>query len=444
MATELQKNWELALAYIKRNVQETSYDMWIAPLKPRSYNEETGAFVLVLPDGVAKNIMDRYEDVVAKALKKVYDKKVVPLFLEADQVGHRSTSSNPQKNSIFSDEFYLNPRYIFTSFVVGPGNQFAWSAAQAVASMPGKSYNPLFLYGGSGLGKTHLMHAIGHAVQKMPRRKVLYVSSEMFTNELMRAIQERKQEDFRAKYRKVDVLLVDDIQFIAGKESTETEFFNTFEELYNAGKQIVLTSDRKPDEITGLQERLVTRFEWGLMADIQPPEFETRVAILQKKAEQENISVTPELSEVCVMVAERIHANIRELEGAFNRIIAYSSLTGQPINKATAKEALRDFFSEESITVTPAAIKKAVAKYYGVKLSDLDSEVRARSIAYPRQVAMYLCKELTDISYPALGKLFGGKDHTTVLYAYNKIAKDRKTQASLQNDIEKISASLQE
>lgn len=443
MASELQKNWEQALAYIKQNVQESCFDMWIFPLKPRSYNEEEGSFVLLVPEGFPPNILDRYEETIAAALKKVFGKPISPVFFDAENLPRRGTTS-PQRNSIFSDEFYLNPRYIFSSFVVGPGNQFAWSAAQAVASMPGKSYNPLFLYGGSGLGKTHLMHAIGHAVQKLPRKKVLYVSSEMFTNELIRAIQEKKQEDFRAKYRKVDVLLVDDIHFIAGKESIETEFFNTFEELYNAGKQIVLTSDRKPAEIPNLQERLVTRFAWGLMADIQPPEFETRVAILQKKAEQENIPVTPELSEVCFLVAERIHANIRELEGAFNRIVAYSSLTGQPITKTVAREALRDFFADEDVTITPALIKKAVAKHYGVKVSDLDSSVRAQNVAFPRQVAMYLCKDLTDVSYPRLGEIFGGKDHTTVLYACNKIAKEVKENTALQTVIEEITASLRE
>jgi chromosomal replication initiator protein len=350
-------------------------------------------------------------------------------------------------SSPFTDELYLNPRYIFSSFVVGKSNNFAWAMAQAVASQPGRSYNPLFIYGGSGLGKTHLMHAIGHYVQKSTKKRVLYVSSEMFTNEFIKALSINKRtgiEEFRAKYRKVDVLLLDDVQFFAGKKETQEEFFHTFEVLYNENKQIVLTADKSPKDIDGLEERLITRFGWGMIADIQPPEFETRVAILQKKAEQDSVPITEGMNEVFFLIAEHVNSNIRDLEGALNRVVAYANMIGKPVSKQLVREALRDLFSDEEIVITPNIIKKVVASYYGIKSADLDSESRARNVSYPRQIAMYLCKDLTNLSYPKIGDVFGGRDHTTVIHACKTITKDMKENESLRELIEKFRTNLTE
>ncbi|MBQ9931935.1 MAG: chromosomal replication initiator protein DnaA [Firmicutes bacterium] len=440
MKKELQNNWEKALPFIQANMTEASYDMWIPQLKPYSFNEEEGIFTLILPDFFSETHVNRYSNFIEMALHEVYGRNISVRFAHSDDVA----AAKPYGSNLMNEEIYLNPRYIFSSFVVGSNNQFAWAASQAVADKPGKAYNPLFLYGGSGLGKTHLMHAIGHQARKKPHTNVLYVSSEMFTNEFIKALREGKTSDFREKYRKVDILLIDDIQFIAGKDSTQEEFFHSFNALYESGKQIILTSDRKPKEIKDLEERLVSRFEWGLMADIQPPEYETRMAILQKKAEQEFIPPTEDLMEVIAMIAERIPSNIRELEGAFNRVIAYASLTGQPVKKSIAKEALRDMFTAEEVVVTPALIKKQVAKHYGIKVADLDSSKRSRDIAYPRQIAMYLCREMTGLSYPNIGEAFGGRDHTTVMHACEKIASEMRTNDSLKVVISGLEHTIRE
>ena len=440
MKKELQKNWEKALPFIQSNMTEASYDMWIPPMKPHSFNEDEGIFTLIIPDSFSENHVNRYSNFIQDALHDIYGRNVSVRFVHNEDI----EAAKPYGSNLMNEEIYLNPRYIFSSFVVGSNNQFAWAASQAVAEKPGKAYNPLFLYGGSGLGKTHLMHAIGHHALKKPRTKVLYVSSEMFTNEFIKALREGKTTEFREKYRKVDVLLIDDIQFIAGKNQTQEEFFHTFNALYESNKQIILTSDRKPKDIKDLEERLISRFEWGLMADIQPPEFETRMAILQKKAEQEDIPPTEDLMEVITMIAERIPSNIRELEGAFNRIIAYASLTGQPVKKSIAKEALRDMFSAEEVVVTPALIKKQVAKHYGIKPADMDSSKRSRDIAYPRQIAMYLCRSMTDLSLPKIGEAFGGRDHTTVLHACEKIASEIKTNDSLKVVISELEKTIRE
>jgi chromosomal replication initiator protein len=318
-------------------------------------------------------------------------------------------------------ELPLNPRYTFDTFVVGSSNQFAHAAALAVAESPSKAYNPLYIYGGVGLGKTHLMHAIGHAIRARNKHlRLTYVSSERFMNELINAIRYDKTLAFREKYRNVDVLLIDDIQFLAGKERTQEEFFHTFNALYDAQKQIVITSDCPPREIPTLEERLHSRFEWGLIADIQPPDLETKVAILKKKAEQERISLP---DNVALFIASKIKSNIRELEGALIRLIAYSSLTGRPISLALAQETLRGLIDEEEEkTVTIELIQKTVADYFGLRVSDLKSKNNSRSVAEPRQIAMYLCKRLTTASLPEIGREFGGKHHTTVLHSINKIS----------------------
>jgi chromosomal replication initiator protein len=348
-----------------------------------------------------------------------------------------------KNNIVVNDEMSstLNPKYTFNSFVIGNSNRFAHAASLAVAEAPAKAYNPLFIYGGVGLGKTHLMHAIGHYIlQNNPKSKVVYVSSEKFTNELINSIKDDKNVDFRNKYRNVDVLLIDDIQFIAGKERTQEEFFHTFNALYEADKQIILSSDRPPKEIPTLEDRLRSRFEWGLIADIQAPDFETRIAILKKKADVENLNIP---NEVMVYIATKIKSNIRELEGALIRIVAYSSLTNKEISVDLAAEALKDIISnEQNKQVTIDLIQDIVANYFNLKVDELKSSRRTRNIAFPRQIAMYLSRKLTDMSLPKIGEEFGGRDHTTVIHAYEKISTNLKKDESLKNVINDLTKKI--
>lgn len=332
---------------------------------------------------------------------------------------------------------YVKSKYTFDSFVIGNSNRFAHAASLAVAESPAKAYNPLFIYGGVGLGKTHLMHAIGHYIlQNNPNAKVVYVSSEKFTNELINAIKDDKNEEFRTKYRSVDVLLIDDIQFIAGKERTQEEFFHTFNTLHEANKQIILSSDRPPKEIPTLEDRLRSRFEWGLIADIQAPDFETRMAILKKKADVEKLNVP---NEVMVYIATKIKSNIRELEGALIRIIAYSSLTNREVTVDLATEALKDIISnKQNKSITIDLIQDVVATYFNLRVEDLKSQRRTRNVAYPRQIAMYLSRKLTDMSLPKIGEEFGGRDHTTVIHAYEKISESLNKDESLEHTINDI------
>ncbi len=331
----------------------------------------------------------------------------------------------------------LNPKYTFDSFVIGNSNRFAHAASLAVAESPAKAYNPLFIYGGVGLGKTHLMHAIGHYIlHNNPKSQVVYVSSEKFTNELINSIKDDKNVEFRNKYRNIDILLVDDIQFIAGKERTQEEFFHTFNALYEANKQIIISSDRPPKEIPTLEDRLRSRFEWGLIADIQAPDFETRMAILKKKADVEKLNIP---NEVMVYIATKIKSNIRELEGALIRIVAFSSLTNKEISVDLASEALKDIISsKQTRQVTIDIIQEVVANYYNLKIEELKSARRTRNIAFPRQIAMYLSRKLTDMSLPKIGEEFGGRDHTTVIHAYEKISNNLKKDESLQNAIKEL------
>jgi chromosomal replication initiator protein len=319
----------------------------------------------------------------------------------------------------------LNPRYTFDTFIVGSSNQFAHAACRAVAEAPSRSYNPLFIYGGVGLGKTHLMHAVGHYVLQHDRNLILtYISSERFMNEVINAVRYDRILDFRERYRCVDVLLVDDVQFIAGKEGTQTEFFHTFNALYDSQKQIVISSDCPPREILSLEERLRSRFEWGLIADIQPPDLETKVAILKKKADTEQV---PLADNVAMYIAGKIKSNIRELEGSLIRLIAYASLTGQEINLPLAQQVLRGIIDHEDRVITIENIQKFVAEYYKLKLTDLKSRNNSKSIAMPRQVAMYLCKSLTHASLPEIGRSFGGKHHSTVIHSIRKVEELRRT-----------------
>ena len=333
-------------------------------------------------------------------------------------------TSPPKPRLVEQNESYaklLNPKYTFDTFVIGAGNRFAHAASLAVAEQPAKAYNPLFIYGGVGLGKTHLMHAIGHYIlEHNPHSRVLYLSSEKFTNEFINAIRDNRGEEFRNKYRNIDILLIDDIQFIAGKEQTQEEFFHTFNALHEAHKQIIISSDRQPKEIPTLEERLRSRFEWGLITDIQPPDLETRVAILRKKAKAENLEIP---NEAIMYIANHINTNIRELEGALIRVIAYSSLVNEDITSHLAAQALKDIIPAgrpKSITIHD--IQQTVGDYFGLKIEDFKARKRTKAIAFPRQVAMYLSRELTDFSLPKIGEAFGGRDHTTVIHAHEKIS----------------------
>ncbi|MDK0616072.1 chromosomal replication initiator protein DnaA [Clostridium perfringens] len=454
MDAQLNNLWEQALNIIKGEISEISFNTWIKSCTPISISDNI--LKLSVPNEFTKGILDtRYKDLLIQALKIVTSRKFkIEFYLESDleeekeneekQKEEKKENTNDVDASIVvSDEMSatLNPKYTFQSFVIGNSNRFAHAASLAVAESPAKAYNPLFIYGGVGLGKTHLMHAIGHYIlQENPKAKVVYVSSEKFTNELINAIKDDKNEEFRNKYRKVDVLLIDDIQFIAGKERTQEEFFHTFNALHEENKQIILSSDRPPKEIPTLEDRLRSRFEWGLIADIQPPDFETRMAILKKKADVEGLNVP---NEVMVYIATKIKSNIRELEGALIRIIAYSSLTNRDVSVDLASEALKDIISnKESAPVTVKTIQESVANYYNLRIEDLKSQRRTRNIAYPRQIAMYLSRKLTDMSLPKIGEEFGGRDHTTVIHAYEKISENLKTDEGLQSMINDITKKL--
>ncbi|WP_378956920.1 chromosomal replication initiator protein DnaA [Pelosinus sp. sgz500959] len=331
----------------------------------------------------------------------------------------------------------LNPKYIFETFVIGNSNRLAHAASLAVAEAPANAYNPFFIYGGVGLGKTHLMHAIGHRIlQNHPKLKLLYISSEKFTNELINSIRDGNPESFRQKYRNIDVLLVDDIQFLSKKEHTQEEFFHTFNTLHEANKQIIMSSDRPPREIQTLEDRLRSRFEWGLITDIQPPDLETRIAILRKKAMMEHLNVP---NDVMVYIASRIDNNIRELEGAFIRVIAYASLTNQTVDIDLATEALKDIFPQgKPKQITVELIQEIIASYFKLKVDELLAKRRTRNVSYPRQIAMYLSRELTETSLPRLGEMFGGRDHTTVIHAYEKISRERNEDVKLSNTIKEL------
>ncbi len=337
----------------------------------------------------------------------------------------------------------LNPKYVFDSFVVGNSNRMAHAASLAVAESPAQAYNPLFLYGNSGLGKTHLMHSIGHFIlDKNPDAKVLYVTSETFTIELINSIQNNKNEEFRNKYRNIDVLMIDDIQFISKKEGTQEEFFHTFNALYESNKQIIISSDRPPKEIKTLEDRLRSRFEWGLIADVQPPDYETRIAILRKKAERDHITVP---DDVMAYIAKNIASNIRELEGALTRIVAFATLTNQDISIALAENSLKDIFSENASTpLTPDLIQQVVAEHYNIRVEDIQGSKKPKNIAFPRQVSMYLCRKLLDISLPKIGESFGGRDHTTVIHAITKIEKQLETDTALQKTIHQLEKEIKE
>jgi chromosomal replication initiator protein len=444
MSAQLYELWEKTLNIIKGELTEVSFNTWIKSAVPLTMSEDTIKFGV--PNDFTKEILDtRYKDLLINAIKLISTKRYNIEFsiVSEETAVIEKTKDETKKNVQVSDEMTatLNPKYTFDSFVIGNSNRFAHAASLAVAESPAKAYNPLFIYGGVGLGKTHLMHAIGHYVLKTnPKAKVVYVSSEKFTNELINSIKDDKNVDFRNKYRNVDILLIDDIQFIAGKERTQEEFFHTFNALHEANKQIILSSDRPPKEIPTLEDRLRSRFEWGLIADIQAPDFETRIAILKKKADVEKLNIP---NEVMVYIASQIKSNIRELEGALIRIVAYSSLTNKEVSVDLASEALKDIISNKHTKhITIDLIQDVVGSYYNLKIEDFKSQRRTRNVSFPRQIAMYLCRKLTDMSLPKIGEEFGGRDHTTVIHAYEKISEALQNDESLQNIINDLSKKI--
>lgn len=443
MDANLQDLWEQTLNVLKNEMSEVSFNTWMKSCDPISISEDT--IKISVPNSFTRDILNnRYKDLVANSIQGICSKLYKLEFLISSEVAlEEKNKAIKIKGSPLNEEISntLNPKYTFDSFVIGNSNRFAHAASLAVAEAPAKAYNPLFIYGGVGLGKTHLMHAIGHYIlENNPNAKVEYVSSEKFTNELINAIKHDKNEEFRNKYRHVDVLLIDDIQFIAGKEGTQEEFFHTFNALHDANKQIILSSDRPPKEIPTLEDRLRSRFEWGLIADIQVPDFETRMAILKKKADLERLNVP---NEVMVYVATKIKSNIRELEGALIRIVAYSSLTNRAVSVDLASEALKDIISKkQGKSITIESIQDIVSSYFNLRVEDFKSQRRTRNVAYPRQIAMYLSRKLTDMSLPKIGEEFGGRDHTTVIHAYEKISENLKTDEGLQSTIDDITKKL--
>ena len=421
--------WDRVLARIETKVNRHSFYTWF---KPTVFIDDDGNAVRIrVPNTLFRDWLTKhYTGVIAEALSEI-DRSGTPVTFVTDP-GDSSdiafTADPPppaaQDTEPAGARSGLNPRYSFSTFIVGSSNQFAHAACRAVAEAPSRSYNPLYIYGGVGLGKTHLMHAIGqYLLEHDPGLKLTYISSERFMNEMINAVRYDRILDFRERYRNLDILLVDDVQFLAGKEGTQTEFFHTFNSLYDLQKQIVITSDCPPHEIRSLEERLQSRFEWGLIADIQPPDLETKVAILKKKADTEAI---PLPDNVAIYIAGRIKSNIRELEGSLIRLIAYASLTGREISLALAQDVLKNVLAHDDRAVTIEVIQKAVADYYRLKPSDLKSRNSSKSISEPRQIAMYICKSLTTASLPEIGRRFGGKHHSTVIYSIRKIEGLRK------------------
>jgi chromosomal replication initiator protein len=434
--SELLQAWEKARVSLKDKLGSTVFETWILPLKPLAEDEKQ--LVLEAPDAFFRDwVNQHYREVMQEAVNISAQKEVAFNLIAGPGVKPASpimpVTSLAQEPR---DSSSLNSRYTFENFVVGPSNRHAHAYSLAVAQSPAKTYNPLFIYGGVGLGKTHLMQAVCQFIKKgTTNTKICYMPSEKFTNELIDAIQRRSTAAFRQKYRNVDVLVIDDIHFIAGKESTQEEFFHTFNALYDAHKQIIISSDRPPKEISNLQERLVSRFSWGLTTDIQPPDLETRVAILKKKIEREPVAVP---DEVIFFIAQLIKTNIRELEGALIRTIAYSLLEEKPITLELTQEVLKDLLKEPQRLVTVDFIQRCVAEEFAISLQDLKTKRRNKTIVLPRQIAMYLSRELTDLSLPEIGELFGGKDHTTVLHSYNKIKEGVIKNRTLKDRVEKV------
>lgn len=449
---DLAEIWVRCNDKLKESFNEKVFNVWIKPIMPLEVTD-TYYKVAVKNDFFKTMLEENYAQVIEGVLAGIMSKniKLIIETMDNGSSGSEAAEEMPavpakrEQQQLFNentsvqqpDESNLNPKYVFETFVIGNSNRFAHAAAQAVANDPAHAYNPLFLYGGVGLGKTHLMHAIGNRIkQNNPSMKVLYTSSEKFTNEIINSIQNKTTEAFRQKYRNIDCLIIDDIQFLKGKEQTQVEFFHTFNALKDADKQIIISSDRPPREIETLEDRLRSRFDQGLTADIQTPDLETRMAILRTKAASDNI-VLP--TEVITLLATNIATNIREIEGAYNKIVAYTSLMHMPITVETAQKVLSDMGNDiKTRTITYEGIIKVVADHYNVKQDELFNKKRTQNIAFPRQVAMYLCRELADLSYPRIGELFGGRDHTTVIHAYEKISNFKNSNLAFQNELQEI------
>lgn len=478
--------WEQIMKTLEQELSSLTYNTWLKPMVPLAITETT--FEIGTPKRFIKEwVESRYFSIIQDTVQSVTKKPLTLIITNLDTEDQKeqenkeifgappelhnepchntqplppspslpfqpvtnSPNITPLNQSAKTDNTstaaaahdeplaVLNPKYVFETFVIGNANRFAHAASLAVAEAPAQVYNPFFIYGGVGLGKTHLMHAIGHRILKThPHLRVVYISSEKFTNELINSIRDGNPESFRQKYRNIDVLLVDDIQFLSKKEHTQEEFFHTFNTLHEANKQIIISSDRPPREIQTLEDRLRSRFEWGLITDIQPPDLETRIAILRKKAMIENLSVP---NDVMVFIASRIDNNIRELEGALIRVMAYASLTKQTIDIDLATEALKDIFPNgRPKEITMELIQEVVSSYFKIRIDDLLAKKRTRNVAYPRQIAMYLSREMTETSLPRIGEMFGGRDHTTVIHAYDKISRERAEDAKLNNTIKEL------
>lgn len=456
---DLAEIWLKCTDKFKESVNEKIFDVWIKPIVPLEVTEDY--YKVAVKNSFFKTMLEEnYASVIEGILSGIMGKNIKLVIETMDTEQGKETKledlteikpAKREQQQLFTektedqkpDESNLNPKFVFETFVIGNSNRFAHAAAQAVANNPAHAYNPLFLYGGVGLGKTHLMHAIGNRIkQNNPSMKVLYTSSEKFTNEIINSIQNKTTEAFRQKYRNIDCLIIDDIQFLKGKEQTQVEFFHTFNALKDANKQIIISSDRPPREIETLEDRLRSRFDQGLTADIQPPDLETRMAILRKKAASDHIELP---NDVITLLATNIATNIREIEGAYTKIVAYTSLMDMPITVETAQKVLQDMGNTvKTRQITFEGIIKVVAEHYNIKQEELFNKKRTQNIAFPRQVAMYLCRELADLSYPRIGELFGGRDHTTVIHAYEKISKNKVSNISLQNDLQEMIETLRQ
>src|SRR6056297_3516589 len=458
---ELEHIWNQTLNEVKEKLSNPSFKTWFSNTKPVDLKDDNILMIEVPNDFIKDWIETRYNELITDIIQNLTDTNLKCRFyteeelnelneVEEDnkeEVEEDSEEKNENKKNTKRNEYNinnnLNPKYSFDSFVVGNGNRFAHAASLAVAEAPAKAYNPLFLYGDVGLGKTHLMQAIAHYILKHnPDNKVVYVSSETFTNELINAIKDDKTASFRDKYRNIDILLVDDIQFLANKERTQEEFFHTFNSLHEANRQLIISSDRPPKEIPTLEERLRSRFEWGLITDIQKPDLETRIAILRKKADIEDLKIP---NEVIIDIANKIQSNIRELEGALVKVIAYSSLVNKEIDIELAEEALKDLVDKDNSSpreVTIDLIKKEVSNYYKIEVKEMESKKRTQNIVFPRQIAMYLARNMTESSLPQIGDEFGGRDHTTVIHSHNKIKEKFENDIDFQKTIKKLKSKI--
>lgn len=460
-ATTALNPWIRILGALEKKVNRQSFDTW---LKPTRFSHVAGRILFVrIPTQEFQHIGDRYGDLIQEAIEVLQmDFDDVSFVTQAEESetgrmrqdggfapstahssGAQRASARPASGVLpqqakfdWSTAAQLNPRYTFEAFVIGSGNQFARAASEAVAERPSKAYNPLFLYGGVGMGKTHLMHAIGHEVRlRQPQASVCYISSEKFTNEMINSLRYDKMSSFRDKFRCVDLLLIDDIQFLAQKERTQEEFFHTFNALHESMKQIVIASDRPPKELPEIEDRLRSRFEWGLIADIQPPDLETKVAILQKKAESEHVALP---TDVALFIASNVRTNIRELEGALVRLFAWCSLNGVELTLPTTQQCLKQFIDTQVRKITIEAIQRSVAEHFGMRVAELKQKDNSRSVVVPRQIAMYLAKQMTEASLPEIGRQFGGKHHTTVMHSIAKIDDQRRSDKDLNRTVNKL------